>query len=227
MATLLRLLPADRGTVTIDGVDVKHVPLATLRRRIAVCPQMPCLFSGDVRFNVDPFRRSTDADILHMLATLERGIFPLYETGASTGAGPVRPVHHLHLDDVVAPGGENLSAGQRQIVSLARALLSRPKVLLLDEATADTDHVTDTKVQQVLMHTLAGCTVLTVAHRLRTVINYDSVLILDKGQIVESGPPAALLHDPSSRLAQMCAALGSDEAKELHRLAGVEQANSE
>lgn len=220
---MLRLLPIERGTISIDGIDIQHVPLPTLRRRIAVCPQEPVLFSGTVRDNVDPLRRATDAAAIQVLTTLERGISQAVPTALEAEEGEnevLDHLHHLQLDDAVAAGGQNLSAGQRQVISLARALLSRPKVLLLDEATADTDHLTDAKIQQVLEQ-LEGCTVLTVAHRLRTVITYDTVHIMANGSIVESGAPVKLLQDTSSRLAQMCDAAGSSEAQELRQLAGL------
>lgn len=235
ISTLLRLLPINRGTISIDGVDIKHVPLTTLRHRIAVCPQEPILFSGTVRFNVDPFQRSTDVSIMNVLTALERGVSRRRTSQKSDSASrepgsrthpDTQPTlhyhmhqHHLHLDDVVAPGGQNLSAGQRQVVSLARALVAQPKVLLLDEATANTDHLTDAKIQGVLEQ--LGCTLVTVAHRLRTVIMYDCVHIMDKGQIVESGAPKTLLLDPKSKLAQMALATGGSEMQELQRLAGV------
>lgn len=227
ISTLLRLLPIERGTISIDGIDIQHVPLSTLRRRIAVCPQEPVLFSGSVRDNVDPLRRATDAEAIQVLTTLERGTSqPVppppsnHQVSEAEGEAPEHRIHHLHLDDAVAAGGQNLSAGQRQVISLARALLSQPKVLLLDEATADTDHATDTQIQRVLER-LDRCTVLTVAHRLRTVITYDWLHIMAKGSIVESGTPAQLLQDPTSRLAQMCDAAGSSEAQELRQLAGL------
>ncbi|XP_062521920.1 ATP-binding cassette sub-family C member 3-like isoform X2 [Corticium candelabrum] len=176
---LFRILEAAGGSITIDGVDIATIGLEDLRSRITVIPQDPVLFSGTLRYNVDPFGQATDAEIWSCLARAH-----LRDFVESLGDG---------LSSEVAEGGDNLSVGQRQLVCLARALLRKSKILVLDEATAAVDLETDSLIQQTIREAFADCTVLTIAHRLNTIMDSDRVIVLDNGQIVEFDSPAVLL----------------------------------
>ncbi|KAH8074024.1 ATPase [Aureococcus anophagefferens] len=168
---LFRLVDFEGGDVVIDGKSAKATPLATWRSALAMVQQDPQLFSGTLRHNVDPTRRASDDEVKNALATSSLG--------------------HLGLDSNVDEGGANLSAGEKQLVQLARVLLCRPKILVLDEATSSLDRRTDEIIQKAVRD-IADVTVITIAHRLETLLDYDKVLVLDKGQVAEFGAPGEL-----------------------------------
>jgi len=179
--TLFRIVEPPSGSVLIDDVDISTLPLETLRSRIAIIPQDPILFSGTFRQNVDPFDQYTDADVLHALRRSH-----LWNIIGSLPQGLQTPVQE---------GGCNLSVGQRQQVCLARALLRRAKILILDEATANVDTQTDALIQTTIQNEFAGCTILTIAHRLNTVMHCDRVVVMQSGRIVECASPGELMAD--------------------------------
>ncbi|XP_035825063.1 multidrug resistance-associated protein 1 [Aplysia californica] len=144
----------------------------------------PMLFAGSLRLNLDPFQEKTDAELW---TALEHAHLKAFVEESPQG-----------LEHEVGEGGQNLSVGQRQLVCLARTLLRKTKILILDEATAAVDVQTDGFIQRTIREEFSNCTILTIAHRLNTIIDYDRVLVLDMGQIAESGPPAELLADPTS-----------------------------
>lgn len=208
---LFRGLEADAGKILIDDVDIGLIGLQDLRESITIVPQDPTLFTGTIRSNLDPFNLFTDEDIfaalrrVHLIGvplsttnpstpiTASRPGSPGFETpdtptGAST---PVNKNIFLNLSSTVTESGNNLSQGQRQLLCLARALLKNPKVLMMDEATASIDYNTDSKIQETI-HELKS-TIITIAHRLQTIVDYDKVLVLDKGQVMEYGHPHELL----------------------------------
>lgn len=163
----------------MDGVDISSIGLHELRSKLTIIPQDPILFSGTVRHNLDPFNQFKDDELWRCLADAN-----LAKTVANmTG----------QLDGEIADSGANLSAGQRQLVCLARALLRKNKVLILDEATANVDYETDELIQTTIRTKFTDCTVLTIAHRLNTVIDMDKVLVLDAGQVREFDEPHLLL----------------------------------
>ena len=162
--------------VSIDGVDVASIPLSRLRRAISVIPQDPVLFAGTLRSNIDPFRQSSDEACLE---ALER----------------VQLAGSHSLASTIDESGANLSVGERQLLCLARAILRRNKILLMDEATANVDADTDRRIQDVVRSHFAGATVLTIAHRLATVMDYDSIVVVSGGLVVASGQPAVVLKD--------------------------------
>ncbi|KAL7907490.1 P-loop containing nucleoside triphosphate hydrolase protein [Trichoderma velutinum] len=167
-------LEADTGRITIDGVSIASVNLVRLRRAVTVVPQDPTLFGGSLRDNLDPLNHHSDDDLQDVLRKLQ--FFQSLPSG--------------DLDHPAAA----LSMGQRQLVCIARALLRRSRVLILDEATASIDHATDALIQAGLRYSIAdGITVLTIAHRLLTIVDYDRVMVLDSGRIVEQGSVAELL----------------------------------
>ena len=181
---LFRLVEAALGKIKIDGKDISKIGLHDLREKLTIIPQDPVLFSGTLRMNLDPLNNSSDGDLW---ATLEKAHLATFV--ASTDEG---------LEYPVAEGGENLSVGQRQLVCLARALLRKTRVLILDEATAAVDLETDDLIQATIRKEFADSTVMTIAHRLNTIMDYDRIMVLDKGHLVEFASPMELLGDTES-----------------------------
>lgn len=179
------------GAIWIDGVDIASVGLHTLRQRLSIIPQDPVLFGGTLRRNLDPFHEFDDMALANSLDAV--GLRGLVE---ERGAG---------LDMKIEPRGENLSVGQRQLVCIARGLLRRARVVVLDEATASIDTETDKLIQRLLREELRGATVLTIAHRLDTVVASDAILVMHDGKAAEFGPAAQLLADPESRFSALWA----------------------
>ena len=200
VAALLRLVEPEGGRVLIDGVDAGGVLLRTLRSAVGTVMQDPVLFSGDLRYNLDPAAERADAELAHAAHRVR-----LYPTTAEASAA---------LNETVGEAGENWSAGQRQLICMARALLRRCRVLVLDEATSSIDAETDAAVQGALRVAFDGVTGLTIAHRLETVMDSHRVFVMHGGHLVEAGPPQELAADPSSRLASLLAAREHGEAGE-------------
>ncbi|KRF85613.1 multidrug resistance-associated protein 1 isoform X1 [Drosophila virilis] len=186
---LFRIIESAGGKILIDGIDIATMGLHMLRSRLTIIPQDPVLFSGSLRSNLDPFEVKTDDEIWKALELSHLKAF-----AKSLTAG---------LNHEISEGGENLSVGQRQLVCLARALLRKTKVLVLDEATAAVDLETDDLIQKTIRSEFRECTVLTIAHRLNTILDSDKVIVLDKGQITEFDAPSALLADPKSAFFSM------------------------
>ncbi|KRJ97655.1 multidrug resistance-associated protein 1 isoform X13 [Drosophila yakuba] len=186
---LFRIIEAAGGRISIDGVDIASMGLHMLRSRLTIIPQDPVLFSGSLRINLDPFEIKTDDEIWKALELSHLKSFV-----KSLAAG---------LNHEISEGGENLSVGQRQLVCLARALLRKTKVLVLDEATAAVDLETDDLIQKTIRTEFKECTVLTIAHRLNTILDSDKVIVLDKGQITEFASPTELLDNPKSAFYSM------------------------
>ncbi|CAK1599825.1 unnamed protein product [Parnassius mnemosyne] len=200
ISALFRLAPID-GHVYIDDVDTGEIALKELRSKIAIIPQEPVLFSASLRYNMDPFDKYTDADIWQALEQVE-----LKQSVTS-------------LSVAVAAGGANFSAGQRQLLCLARAALARNRLLVLDEATANVDPNTDALIQKSLRKYFAECTVITVAHRLHTVADSDRVIVMEAGQIVESGHPHELLQKSDGYFTRMVKQLSPASGQSLRELA--------
>ncbi|ORY22510.1 hypothetical protein BCR39DRAFT_551500 [Naematelia encephala] len=196
---LLRMVPTT-GSVTIDGVKTENINLNALRSNVTIIPQDPILLSGSLRFNLDPFGDHDDAELNDALQSSGLGQVRHSESGSAT---PQR----LTLDFQIAAGGGNLSQGQRQLVALARALVRSSKVLILDEATASVDFETDTLIQQSIRNLPSSTTVLTVAHRLSTVMDYDKILVLGAGKLLEFDSPEVLKNRKDSYFAKLVAAM--------------------
>ncbi|KAG0220544.1 P-loop containing nucleoside triphosphate hydrolase protein [Mortierella sp. GBAus27b] len=205
MMALFRLVEPSAGTMEIDGVDICKLGLFDLRTRLAIIPQDPILFSGTIRSNLDPFNKRTDQELWE---ALERSDLRNYVASCEGG-----------LDSQVTEFGENLSVGQRQLLCLARAMLTHARVIIMDEATASVDVATDTMLQKAIRVDFAQSTVLTIAHRLNTVIDYSRVLVLDHGEIKEFDTPANLLSRPDSVFASMVDETGPANAALLRSLA--------
>jgi len=186
---LFRIIEAASGNILIDGLDTSRMGLHDLRKKLAIIPQDPVLFSGSVRSNLDPADAHED---LAVWASLEQAHLKDFIKQLPGGL----------LADV-QEGGENFSVGQRQLVCLARALLRRSRVLVLDEATAAVDLETDELIQTTIRAQFADCTVITIAHRLNTIIDNDLVVVMDKGLVSEVGSPKQLMDNPSSAFHSM------------------------
>ncbi|XP_061394490.1 multidrug resistance-associated protein 1 isoform X13 [Musca vetustissima] len=186
---LFRIIEAAGGRILIDGIDISTLGLHTLRSRLTIIPQDPVLFSGSLRINLDPFEVKSDEEIWK---ALELSHLKAFVKSLPSG-----------LNHEITEGGENLSVGQRQLVCLARALLRKTKVLILDEATAAVDLETDDLIQKTIRSEFADCTILTIAHRLNTIMDSDKVIVLDKGEIAEFDSPANLLNNPQSAFYSM------------------------
>lgn len=195
MLCLLRLVEPEftgaRGPIAIDGVDICRIGLDELRSRIGIVPQSPTIFSGTIRSNLDPFDRYEDEAVWSALE----------KVGLKGLAGESSE----KLQYPVSEYGDNLSQGQRQLLCLSRALLSKSRVLMLDEATSSVDFDTDVRIQRMIRSqtSFAGCTVLTIAHRINTVIDSDEILVLRNGEVAQYGPPSELLRSPESAFAKM------------------------
>ncbi|KAF9904913.1 hypothetical protein EC991_002213 [Linnemannia zychae] len=214
--------PPHRGGISIDGIDISKIGVHDLRERMAIIPQEPFLFRGTLRFNLDPTNKHQDADIWNALEAAE--IKRLVE-GLEGG-----------LDATVDDNGKNFSIGERQLISLARAILRRSKIIVMDEATANVDLQSDRMIQKAIHTQFEGATVFTIAHRLNTVIgDYDRILVLDQGEVKEFGEPWELLDEENEKccgwLKGMVAGTGPEnenklvgvakEMYETHRRSGV------
>uniref|UniRef100_A0A8C6A8S4 Multidrug resistance-associated protein 1 n=1 Tax=Marmota marmota marmota TaxID=9994 RepID=A0A8C6A8S4_MARMA len=176
---LFRINESAEGEIIIDGVNIAKIGLHNLRFKITIIPQDPVLFSGSLRMNLDPFSQYSDEEVW---TALELAHLKSFVSGLPD-----------KLDHECSEGGENLSVGQRQLVCLARALLRKTKILVLDEATAAVDLETDDLIQSTIRTQFDNCTVLTIAHRLNTIMDYTRVIVLDRGEVRECGTPSDLL----------------------------------
>jgi len=185
---LLRLAPLSAGVIKIDGVDISTLGLQLLRRSITFIQQDAILFAGTIRSNLDTFGEHTDQEVMSALAQVD------WPRISRSSEGVCKEV---------AEGGANLSAGTRQLLMLARALLRGASILVLDEATANVDFQTDAVIQSVVRSKFPHATVLTIAHRLDTIIDYDLLLVMVAGRVVEAGQPSELLMTPDSLFASL------------------------
>jgi ABC-type multidrug transport system fused ATPase/permease subunit len=176
---LLRLVELNAGCIEIDGVDISNVRLDLVRQAVTVVPQEPVLFSGTIRDNLDPFHRHDDAEIAQALTRAE-----LVQFIDSLPSG---------LSTLVQESGRNLSCGQRQLLCLARAILERSRIIILDEATASIDVETDAAIQRTLRREFSDATLFVIAHRLGTVLDSDKIMVLSLGELQEFGPPDQVL----------------------------------
>uniref|UniRef100_A0A182J5C3 Uncharacterized protein n=1 Tax=Anopheles atroparvus TaxID=41427 RepID=A0A182J5C3_ANOAO len=200
IGALFRLARID-GRIMIDGIDTGVIALEALRSKISIIPQDPVLFSATIRYNLDPFSLYDDDMLWRAISEVEL---------RSSISG---------LDYMVTEGGTNFSVGQRQLICLARAILRNNKILVLDEATANVDPQTDALIQKTIREKFKHCTVLTVAHRLHTVMDSDRILVMDAGVAREFDTPHNLLQQEGSILKDMVEATGPSESESLKRIA--------
>lgn len=181
---LFRIIEAASGKIIIDEIDIAKIGLHSLRSRLTIIPQDPVLFSSTLRMNIDPFSKFSDDEIW---TALEQSHLKQYVKALPDG-----------LSHIISEGGNNLSVGQRQLVCLSRALLRKTKVLILDEATAAIDIETDELIQKTIRTQFNDCTILTIAHRLNTILDSNRIIVLDKGIIAEFDTPEMLLQNEDS-----------------------------
>eukprot|EP01119_Soliformovum_irregulare_P026270 TRINITY_DN9993_c3_g2_i1.p1 TRINITY_DN9993_c3_g2~~TRINITY_DN9993_c3_g2_i1.p1 ORF type:complete len:1457 (+),score=483.96 TRINITY_DN9993_c3_g2_i1:233-4372(+) len=189
MLALFRMVELSGGKITIDGVDISTIGTYALRSKLSIIPQDPTLFTGTIRDNLDPFNERTDLQIWEALGSVN-----LKDTIEKLP---------LKLEAPVVQYGDNFSVGQKQLLCLCRALLRRSTILVMDEATAAVDFETDALIQKTIRQEFKDVTVLTIAHRINTIIDYDKVLVLDKGLVAEFDRPDVLLNDPTTIFSHM------------------------
>ncbi|KAL6424749.1 hypothetical protein ACFW04_010010 [Cataglyphis niger] len=184
------------GEIIIDGLVTKTIGLQELRAKISIIPQEPVLFSESLRYNLDPFNQYDDLRLWEVLRLVE--------------------LNGVTLDHIVLHSGHNFSVGQRQLICLARAILKNNRLLVLDEATANIDSHTDNIIQDTIRKNFKNCTVITIAHRLNTIIDSDRIIVMENGYIVEFGIPYELLHDkPDGYFKKMVEKTGKEMAQNL------------
>jgi ATP-binding cassette subfamily C (CFTR/MRP) protein 4 len=198
MQVIFRLVPIQEGGIRIDGQDIFKVGLHQLRSKISVIPQTPFLFNATLRYNLDPFKIYTDEQVQQALREVR--LEHLIESNLLNGN--------------VATDKLKLSQGEQQLVCLARAILKNNKILMLDEATANVDPETDKFIQLKIAEKFKECTVLTIAHRLRTVIEADIIIVMDSGTCAEMGSPSELIHNQGI-FYTLVQATGKEEAEFL------------
>lgn len=201
---LFRLVEAAEGKIELDHKDIAQIGLKFLRGRIAIIPQDPVLFSGTLRENLDPFTKLDDAEIWRVLDHVQLKV-------AAENAGG--------LYSTVTENGDNWSVGQRQLICLCRALLRKPKILVLDEATASVDSITDALIQKTIRSEFADATILTIAHRLNTIMDSSRIIVMDKGTIAEFDTPSKLIENPDSHLNWLIDQTGAKNAAILRDIA--------
>ena len=185
MSTLFRLVELSGGSISIDGVNIATVGLQDLRTRLAIIPQDPTLFRGTIRSNLDPFNEHSDLELWSALRQAD-----LVDEHADMNDRSHQG--RIHLDGIVEEEGLNFSLGQRQLMALARALVRGSQIIVCDEATSSVDMETDQKIQRTIVTGFKGKTLLCIAHRLKTIINYDRICVMDQGTIAELDTPLAL-----------------------------------
>ena len=207
---LFRFLEAREGSIHIDGLDISKIKLHALRSRLAIIPQDPVLFSGTVRSNLDAFDEHEDIELrdalqrVHLVSAEEAESIShsIITTGTSTplAAGAQSPNPNINLNknpftslsSPISEGGLNLSQGQRQLLCLARAIVSRPKIMVLDEATSAVDMATDALIQRSIREEFGDSTLIVIAHRLSTIADFDKILVMGEGKVEEFGSPKEL-----------------------------------
>ncbi|KAJ1988801.1 hypothetical protein EDC05_005092 [Coemansia umbellata] len=224
---LLRFVEASSGRIMLDGVDISKIGLEDLRRNVTIIPQDPVLFNGTIRFNLDPFNEYPDEivwDALRRTHLVRKHSSHSSSSVASisTGEDGIEAAEPLavermsgifsSLDAEIKENGQSLSLGQRQLVALARALVRRSRLIIMDEATASVDFDTDDRIQRTIRgYEFADSTLFCIAHRLRTIIDYDRVLVLDKGKVAEFDTPYNLLQSKDGIFRSMCEKSGEYE----------------
>jgi len=203
LVALFRLVDPFEGRILIDGVDTATVAKRTLRRRITMVPQDPVLFAASVRYNLDPFDEHSDEALRDALATCEC----------------LHVCQDQGLDFKISEGGSNLSNGERALFCLARGILRKSSIVLLDEASAALDAHTDSLIQATIREKFGRATLMVIAHRLETICDLDSTMVMGEGRLVEKDHPAVLLRNPSSAFSRLVAETGQESKERLARMA--------
>ena len=174
---LFRILEATSGKILIDDIDISLIGLSLLRSIITVIPQDPTLIEGTLRENLDPLGKFSDENMIQCLKSIEMD-YLLEEEG---------------LNFMIKENGDNLSAGERQLICMARAMIRESKIIVMDEATSSIDYNTEQLIQKVILTSLKNSTVLTIAHRIKTILEYDKILVFEQGRLIEQGSPKELI----------------------------------
>jgi ABC-type multidrug transport system fused ATPase/permease subunit len=205
---LFRFLEARSGSVSIDGIDISKISLHDLRSRLAIIPQDPVLFSGTIRSNLDPFDQHSDQELrdalerVHLISSASTSgtvtpANPVITVDGANGNDTIEPPRNVNafdsLNSAISEGGLNLSQGQRQLLCLARAIVSRPKIMILDEATSAVDKHTDALIQRSIREEFQDATLIVIAHRLSTIADFERILVMDQGKAAEYDTPATLM----------------------------------
>jgi len=211
--SLFRFMDPASGSIEIDGIDITKIGVQDLRTKLTIIPQDPTLFKGTLRSNLDPFGDREDRELWeavrrsHLVPSTSTG--PVVaavnegeeeEDSASTIVDPSK----ITLDTPVKQNGSNFSQGQRQLIALARALVRQSKIIVMDEATASVDNETDVKIQQTIRDEMSSSTILTIAHRIRTIADFDRVIVMSAGEVVEFDRPLALMQKEGGLFRAMC-----------------------
>ena len=202
LQVLFRLVNQESGSVFIDGVDHMTLGLHDLRKELSVIPQSPFLFSGSIRNNLDPFKKYSDKEILDTLDQVSLNL---------------RIEDPTDLDSLVVGKDLSFSLGQKQLLCLARAILRKNQIVMMDEATSNIDNTTDQIVQEIVRESFRECTLLIIAHRLRTVIKTDQIIVMDNGSCRETGTPLELFNEEQSIFRSLVLGTTSDESEFLVR----------
>ena len=176
---LFRLLEAYEGKIYIDDIDISSIPLEILRNNITIIPQDPLLIEGTLKFNIDPFNNYTKDKIIEVLKKINFDYI--------VNKNP------LGLGQIIAEDGSNLSVGEKQLICVVRAILRNSKIIIMDEATASIDFKTEEILQNNINEILKESTIITIAHRIKTILNYDKIISLDNGEVIEYDTPNNLL----------------------------------
>ncbi|KAF7325781.1 Multidrug resistance-associated ABC transporter protein [Mycena kentingensis (nom. inval.)] len=220
--SFFRFVEPTEGKIIVDDLDISKIGLTDLRSKITIIPQDPTILSGTLRSTLDVFEEYEDKEIFEAL----RRVHLIPSNDAPESAEDPTTVNtnvFRNLDSAVSEGGENFSTGEKQLLCMARAILKRSKILVMDEATASVDYATDELIGRTIRQEFASSTILTIAHRLRTVIDYDRVMLLDNGKIAEFDKPAALLKNSHSKFYALCKATGKEEFAQLKKMAAAER----
>lgn len=191
IATLLRLLEIDSGKICVDDIDISTIPRQEVRRRLNTVPQDSFFLAGTLREDLDPFRSANDERLVEVLRAV--GLWDVFEPTGGLDSG---------IEE------EMLSHGQRQLYCLARAVVRESPILVLDEATSNVDAETDAAMQKLLRSEFRDQTIISVVHKLQSVLDFDRVILLENGRVVESGKPSELLSTPGSAFLALYESLG-------------------
>ncbi|EFC45530.1 abc transporter C family protein, partial [Naegleria gruberi] len=199
LISLFRFLEANEGSISIDGLDISNIGLRTLRKALLIIPQQPVLFSGSIRYNLDPFDEFEDYEIWNALERVHMK----------------EKIQPLQLSFTVTENGSNFSIGERQLLSLSRCILRKANIIIFDESTAFVDHNSDELVQKVVREEFKDSTIITVAHRLDTIIDSDCIVFMKEGEIIETGSPKELLLDERSNFSSLVRETGKQYSDHL------------
>jgi len=187
--SLFRILEAFEGEIQIDNINIAEIDLKILRSNLTIIPQDPNLMKGSLKYNIDPLNLYSDELIIEAIKSIG---FNYFIENSKTG-----------LELMIEENGDNLSVGEKQLICIARAILRKSKIVVMDEATANIDHKTEDIIQKAITNSLKTSTIITIAHRIKTILSYDRIVVLEKGEIIEVGAPSDLIKDESSYFYQL------------------------